>query len=238
MSPLTLAILILLLASLWTFINILYAPKKLPPGPPGLPIIGNLHKLTNLPHHYLGNLAKQYGPIMSLRLGQVPAVVISSPKAAELILKTHDIVFASRPKAQTFDDYETYGNYGLAFSPYGPYWRNVRKMCTLHLLSASKIESFAPIRKMEVESMVHSIKEAAAMHEVVDLSKKVNELIEESACRMIFGRRKSDGLKLMELIHQLMILAGNFNIAAFLPFLGPFDLQVFYHSALCSNYYF
>ncbi|CAI8585833.1 unnamed protein product [Vicia faba] len=37
---------------------------------------------------------------MFLQLGQVPTVIISSSKAAELFLKTHDIVFASRPKIQ------------------------------------------------------------------------------------------------------------------------------------------
>ncbi|KAK9996439.1 hypothetical protein SO802_021125 [Lithocarpus litseifolius] len=160
MSPLTLLInLLLFLGSLGAFIHIIYAShsrpkdpknhKKPPPGPPPLPIIGNLHKLGNHPHRYLQTLAKQYGPIMSLWLGKTPAVVVSSPEAAELFLKTHDTVFASRPPPK-ISDFSIYGaKKGLAFAPYGPYWRNVRKICTLQLLSASKIESFAPMRKQE-----------------------------------------------------------------------------------------
>lgn len=50
--------------------------KKLPPGPRGLPLIGNLHL-----DFY--KIAKEYGPIMSMRFGLVPVVVASSPYAAE-----------------------------------------------------------------------------------------------------------------------------------------------------------
>ena len=67
--------------------------KAHPPGPKPLPIIGNLHMLGKLPHRSLQALAKKYGPIMSIKLGQVPTIVVSSPETAELFLKTHDTVF-------------------------------------------------------------------------------------------------------------------------------------------------
>ena len=228
MYPLTLTILLLLLGSVWTFIHILLRPKnerKLPPGPWALPIIGNLHMLGDLPHRALQSLAKTYGPIMSLRLGHVPTIVVSSPQAAELFLKTHDTIFASRPKLQ-FAKYIAYGNTGLVFTKYGPDWRNVRKICTLQLLTASKIESFAPMRKKEVGSLVQSLKNAAAAHEVVDLSRKVCELIEETSCRMIFGRSRDDRFDLKAIIEETFRLAGAFNLADYVPYLGALDLQV------------
>ncbi|KAL0542193.1 hypothetical protein IC582_022288 [Cucumis melo] len=49
---------------------------KLPLGPTTLPIIGNLLALGDKPHQSLTNLAKSYGPIMSLKLGQVTAVLV------------------------------------------------------------------------------------------------------------------------------------------------------------------
>ncbi|XP_007036492.2 PREDICTED: cytochrome P450 CYP736A12 [Theobroma cacao] len=226
----------LLLAFLATLISVLYIlrstsqPKhskndrKLPPGPWALPIIGNLHMLGKLPHRTLHHLAQKYGSIMSIRLGYVPTIVVSSPQAAELFLKTHDTIFASRPKVQG-SEYLSYGTKGLAFAQYGSYWRTVRKWCTLQLLSASKVEFFAPKRRTELQSLVKLLKNAAAASEVVDLSAKVGELIEDIMYRMILGRCKDDKFDLKPLIHEGIRLLGTFNLADFVPFLAPLDLQ-------------
>ena len=103
---------------------------KLPPGPRPWPLIGNLNLLGNLPHHSLTALARKYGPIMFLRLGSIPTVVASSPAMAKEFLKTHDLVFANRPNC-AHGKYVCYDHKDLAFSPYGEYWRQMRKLCTL-----------------------------------------------------------------------------------------------------------
>ncbi|GMN56699.1 hypothetical protein TIFTF001_025812 [Ficus carica] len=199
--------------------------RILPPGPRPLPIIGNLHMLTTLPHRSLHNLAKNYGGIMSLWLGNVPTIVVSSPRAAELLLKTHDTIFASRPKSQA-SEYLSYSTTGMAFAAYGPYWRSVRKLCTLQLLSASKINSFAALRREEVRSLVETVKKAAEAGEVVDISKKVGEHIADMSCRMILGTNREESYHLKELAHEGLCLVGAFNVADYLPCLEPFDLQV------------
>ncbi|XVF43812.1 hypothetical protein PTKIN_Ptkin02bG0070700 [Pterospermum kingtungense] len=51
-----------------------------------------------MPHHTFSKLAQKLGPIIYLRLGQVPTIVISSAQLARLILKTHDHVFSNRPQ--------------------------------------------------------------------------------------------------------------------------------------------
>ncbi|MBA0683658.1 hypothetical protein Goari_025296 [Gossypium aridum] len=195
------------------------------PGPRPLPIIGNLHMLGMLPHRSLYHLAKKHGPIMSIRLGSVPTVVVSSPPVAEMFLKTHDAVFASRPKVQVLQSIYN-GKKGIAFTELGPYWRSVRKFCNQQLFNASKIESFAPTRKEVLAHFIESLKEAAVAKEVVNISKKVGDLNEKMTLKMILGPvKKYEELNLKELIDELTNLAGAFNLADFVPFLGAFDLQ-------------
>jgi hypothetical protein len=59
-----------------------HARRDLPPGPRPLPLIGSLHLLGDQPHRSLARLAKFHGPLMSLRLGVVTTVAISSPDVA------------------------------------------------------------------------------------------------------------------------------------------------------------
>ncbi|KAL4280536.1 hypothetical protein GQ457_03G012820 [Hibiscus cannabinus] len=234
MPPTTLNLVLVLIGTLCSFVyifrTIISRPnrnkdgRKLPPGPRALPIIGNLHMLGKLPHQSLHHLAKRYGPIMSLRLGSITTIVVSSPQAAELFLKTHDLVFASRPKTQA-SEHLSYGAKGMAFTPYGSYWRTVRKWCTLHLLSASKVEHFAPIRKKHLGSLIESVKKAAAAAESVDLSEMIGGLIEDIMCQIIFGRAKDDIFNLRSLIDQSMHIIGQFNISDYMPYLTPLDLQ-------------
>ncbi|KAK1400157.1 putative flavonoid 3'-monooxygenase [Heracleum sosnowskyi] len=194
------------------------------PGPRGLPIIGHLHLLGKQPHRSLYELSKKYGPIMSLRLGSVPTIVVSTSAASELFLKTHDTVFASRPKLQAAD-YLWYGTKGVMFSEYGTYWRNLRKFCTLELLSSTKIASMASMRREEVVLLVESLKKAAKNREVVDVSQKMALLMEEMTYRMLFGKSRDVRFDLNAIIHELTIIVGAFNIADFIPFLRALDLQ-------------
>ncbi|KAK4280833.1 hypothetical protein QN277_012403 [Acacia crassicarpa] len=192
-----------------------------PPGPPPLPIIGNLHMLDKRPHRSLQSLAQKYGPIMSFKLGQVPAIVVSSPEAAVQFLKTHDTVFATRPKIQIEG-----ANKGLVWSEYGPYWRYVRKLCTIHLLSASRVDMFAPLRREEMGVTVTSLERAAAAGEVVNISEVVGELVESMVYRMVLGRStKDDSFNLKGLIKEATSLVGAFNLADYVPWIGVLDLQ-------------
>ncbi|XP_059432653.1 cytochrome P450 71AU50-like [Corylus avellana] len=202
--------------------------KKLPPGPRGFPIFGSLHLLGELPHRDLHRLAQKHGPIIYLRLGLVPAIVVSSPQVAEQFLKAHDSVFASRPDLEAAK-HITYEQKNLGFSPYGSYWRNMRKMCTLELLSSHKINSFKPMRKQELGLLIKFIQEAARDCASVDLSAKVSSLSADMSCRMVFGKKYMDkdlgerGFK--GAIQEGMQLLATPNIGDYIPYIGALDLQ-------------
>ncbi|KAF5726907.1 cytochrome P450 CYP736A12-like protein [Tripterygium wilfordii] len=226
MSPSILAIvLVVVVGFLWSYIHSrLTGAKKQPPGPRALPVIGHLHLLGNLPHQTLAHLAKKYGALMSLKLGSEPTIVVSSPEAAELILKTHDAIFATRPKLIS-TDYIYYGGKAVSFTPYGSYWRNVRKLCNMHLLGASKVESFAPIRRENLEMLIGSLRKSVAESEVVDLTLTLSQLLENITYKMVLGRNKDDEFDIMRLVAEGSVLAGAFNISDYVPYLRPLDLQ-------------
>ncbi|XP_058103458.1 cytochrome P450 71AU50-like [Magnolia sinica] len=204
-------------------------PKnKLPPGPPGLPILGNLLMLGELPHHDLHKLSKEHGPIMYLQFGFVPTIVVSSPQAAQQFLKTHDLVFASRPVTEAAK-YMSYERKGLSFNEYGPYWRSLRKLCTLKLLSNVKIDHFKLMRREELGLLVRSIKDSAQARDAVDLSAKLSSLTTNMTCLMVFGKKYMDE-DLDErgfhgVIGEGMKLGAAFNVADYIPYVGALDLQ-------------
>lgn len=228
----------ILFRAFWAFINqrlsnSLHRGPKPPPGPLGLPLIGHLYMLSKLPHRSLYKLSQKHGPIMSLRLGSVPAIIVTSPAAAELFLKTHETVFASRPKSMAAD-YLAYGSKGMAFTEYGAYWRNVRKFCKLELLSNAKITSMAVMRREELELLVESLKKAAGAGEVADVTQNVSRLIEDMTCRMLFGKKRDYRSDFREILQEFTEITEVFNIAEYIPFLGAFDLQVLTFKALLS----
>ncbi|XP_006346716.1 cytochrome P450 CYP736A12-like [Solanum tuberosum] len=221
-----------LLAILYIFQELHYKfikkKQKLPPGPKGLPIIGNLHMIGKNIHQDLHKIAKKYGPIMSMKFGVIPIIVASSPHVAEQFLKKHDLVFASRPNNRAMQ-IVAYNQRNLTFGKYGPYWRNMRKLCTLELLSPLKINSFQDMRKQQVTNFVTFINRAASSHVEVDISANLALLSANMSCLMIFGKEYMDdefderGFK--DVIQEALIIAGTPNIGEFFPFLDKFDLQ-------------
>ncbi|CDP14744.1 unnamed protein product [Coffea canephora] len=63
-----------------------------------------MHQLFGSPiHHLLRDLAKKYGALMHLKLGETSTIVVTSPEMAREIYRTNDIIFASRPSQSKED---------------------------------------------------------------------------------------------------------------------------------------
>ncbi|XP_059653737.1 desmethyl-deoxy-podophyllotoxin synthase-like [Cornus florida] len=187
---------------------------KLPPGPWKLPLIGNIHQFVgSLPHHRLRDLAMNYGPLMHLQLGQLPIVVISSAEFAKEVMKTHDIVFASRPFIFAINIIS--GN-DIAFAPYGDHWRQLRKVCILELLSAKRVQSFRPIREEEASNLIKSI----SMHtagSLINLTEKVFSMTYSIVAKVAVGKKFHEQEEFLSLIRDTMEVAGGFDVADLFP---------------------
>ncbi|KAE8780411.1 Cytochrome P450 71C4 [Hordeum vulgare] len=197
--------------------------KRLPPSPPALPIIGHLHLIGALPHVSLRGLAKKHGAdVMLLRLGAVPTLVVSSPCAAQAVLRTHDHLLASRPPS-VVSDIIMYGSSDIAFAPYGEYWRQARKLVTTHMLSDNKVQYFRSAAMEEVSMAMAKINEAATGGGTVDMSELLNSFSNDMVCRIVSGKfsLKDGRSKLFrELMNDTSRLLGGFNLEEYFPALG------------------
>ncbi|XP_057759608.1 cytochrome P450 71D9-like [Arachis stenosperma] len=189
---------------------------KLPPGPNKLPIIGNIHNLfgSPLPHHTLRDLSTKYGPLMHLKLGEVSTIVVSSPEYAKEFLKTHDLNFSSRTPILA-SKIMSYGSKGLSFSPYGDYYRHLRKICVLELLSSKRVQSFQPIRVEELNNLIKLI--ASKEGSPINLSKQVFSTISTIASRSAYGTKCRYHKEFISVVREATLISGGFEIGDLYP---------------------
>ncbi|GAB4860598.1 hypothetical protein Ancab_035759 [Ancistrocladus abbreviatus] len=193
--------------------------QNLPPSPPMLPLIGNLHQLGRMPHLSLSQLAEKLGPIIFLQLGEIPTVVVSSATMAKELMKTHDAVFASRP--QLFSaKWLLYDCTDIGFSPYGTHWRHIRKICTHEMLSTKRVQSYSPVREEEVSCLVHRILKCCDSK--INLTRMLGLYVNDVLCRVVLGRSfpekgEYDGNSFLKMLEEHQELLGGVTIGDFFP---------------------
>ncbi|KAL6313860.1 hypothetical protein AAG906_010279 [Vitis piasezkii] len=188
---------------------------NLPPGPWKLPLIGNIHQLVgSLPHHALRDLAKKYGPLMHLQLGEVSTIVVSSSEIAKEVMKSHDIIFAQRPHILA-TRIMSYNSTNIAFAPYGDYWRHLRKICMSELLSANRVQSFQSIRNEEESNLVRSI--SLNTGSPINLTEKTFASICAITTRAAFGKKCKYQETFISVLLETIKLAGGFNVGDIFP---------------------
>ncbi|KAM0048227.1 putative cytochrome P450 [Helianthus debilis subsp. tardiflorus] len=159
---------------------------KLPPSPPKLPILGNLHQLLGKPRHEaLWQLSKQYGPIMQIHIGSKHFLIISSPAMAKEIMKTQDHIFCSRGYLKASEQL-TYNFKDIAFSPHSAHWREMRKILVSEFLGPKRAKLSKRVLVTEMESMVRALSLHPPNTEV-NLSSMLFEIVKQMVCKVAFG---------------------------------------------------
>ncbi|KDP26674.1 hypothetical protein JCGZ_17832 [Jatropha curcas] len=208
--------------------------KQLPPGPPKLPILGNLHQLGELLHQSYWKLSKKYGPVMLLQLGNIPNVVISSAEAAREVLKVNDLACCSRPQLAGAGRL-SYNYLDVGLTPYGDHWRNMKKLIVLQLFSLKRVQSFRSLREEEVELFISSISNSAASETPINLTEKLFSLTANITVRMSFGfdyrGTNFDRDRFHEVVHDGEAVAGSFSKSELFPYFGwVFDWITSHHA--------
>ncbi|XP_057458015.1 dimethylnonatriene synthase-like [Lotus japonicus] len=210
--------------------------NKIPEPHGSLPFIGHLHLLNAQVPYFrtFSAMAQKYGPIFSLRLGCHNTIVVNTREIAKQFLTTNDKVFASRPDTAA-GRYMGYNNAVLGLAPYGNYWREMRKIATLEVLSNHRLEKLKHVRDTEIYSLVKDLSSFSKnMNDSIQVP--ISELFEHMTfniiVRMIAGKRfsgetisqeDSESWRLRRAIRDATYLSGVFVAADAIPCLGWFD---------------
>ncbi|GLT62532.1 hypothetical protein SLA2020_351640 [Shorea laevis] len=146
--------------------------KKLPPGPKPFPVIGNLLELGDKPHKSLSKLAKAHGPIMSLKLGKVTTIVITSADIAKEVLQTHDRLLADRAIPDAIRVYKS-EEFSLPWIPISSRWRNLRKICSGELFANRILDANQDIRHKKVQELLAETHQSSLTGEAIDIGKAI-----------------------------------------------------------------
>ncbi|GAB4825587.1 hypothetical protein Ancab_008461 [Ancistrocladus abbreviatus] len=146
-------------------------------------------------------------------------------------MKTYDQVTASRPELYTAK-YLMYDSSDVGFSPYGPKWKLVRRICVQELLSPTRVQSYDWVRKEEVSRLVQRIKDSC--HGPFNLSKLLRLYVYDILCRIVLGRNFSEGGfdEFTRLFLEFQAAFGAFSFRDYFPQLEFLDVLVGHKSKL------
>jgi hypothetical protein len=215
--------------------------NKEAPEPAGAwPIIGHLHLLgggDQLLYRTLGAMADMYGSAFSIRLGSRRAFVVSSWEVARECFTVNDKALASRPTTVA-TKLMGYNHAVFGFAPYSPFWREMRKIATLELLSNRRLEMLKHVRTSEIDMGIRELYTSWVQNDsrplLVELNRWLDELTLNVVVRMVAGKRyfgasatcdDGEARRCQKAISQFFHLIGIFVVSDALPFLWWLDLK-------------
>ncbi|XP_070556060.1 cytochrome P450 1A1-like isoform X2 [Ptychodera flava] len=112
-----------LIAALWS----MHRPAGLPPGPRGLPFIGNIGDLAKSPVRTICDFAKTYGDIFTLKIGMQCIVVLNKIELVREALLEKQDEFSGRPWIYTMNLLSE-GDQNIINGDFSKKWKVLRKV--------------------------------------------------------------------------------------------------------------
>ncbi|CAM8946866.1 unnamed protein product [Rhodiola kirilowii] len=200
---------------------------NLPPGPPGWPLLGNLHLVKPPLHRNLHAISLKYGPVFSLRLGYRLAVIVSSPAAVEECFTKNDVIFANRPPLRASRRI-SYDFKSMGQSPYGEHWRNLRKLGNVDIFSNARLNTFLNLRREEVRLLLRKLYNCCPTPQefgTIELRSRLSDLTLNNIMRMVAGEKYNEtaARKLQAIAKEILEFGGMSDPGDFVKILGWLD---------------
>ncbi|CAA7022996.1 unnamed protein product [Microthlaspi erraticum] len=186
---------------------------KIPPGPLRLPLLGNILQIGGKPHRSLMDLSRTYGSVVSLKLGCLTTVVISSAEAAKQVLKHMTMSCVIGSPLTRFEPLVT------TSVPLSGYLRLLVGEATKDLRMRKVQELICFVNKCSERSEEMNITRASFITSLNIIS---NALFSTNLANLDGSETAHD---FQNVVLRMMEIAGKPKIADFFPFLGFLDLQ-------------
>ncbi|KAG0623067.1 hypothetical protein M758_3G146600 [Ceratodon purpureus] len=158
-------------------------------------MVGNLPALAGaMLHQNLQQLAAKFGPVMYLRLGSVPYVVVSTAEVARAFVRASDEYLSSRPRLLSFSILSENRTMATAPSP-GKLWHSLRKFGSSELLFVNRVASYEGTRREELRNMMQVLLETSTRGEAINLKFWLFQTAANLTTRMLVNKRIYYGRK-------------------------------------------
>ncbi|KAI0338581.1 cytochrome P450 [Trametopsis cervina] len=136
-----------------------------PPGPPGLPIVGNVHQLPQeFQERTFSEWGRQYGDIVFIRIFGKPAIVLNSVEVARDLLEKRGAVYSDRPPLIMLNEMMGWDCVVTHF-PYGERFRKHRKWIQAGFQEKNALEGYRHIQHREACTLLLGLIDNPAEYE-------------------------------------------------------------------------
>lgn len=205
----------------------------LPPGPPTLPILGNLLQLRRNPHRSLAKLANTYGPLMSLKLGSRTAVVVSSPEMVTEVMQRNGLASSNRFRtaAMAVHGHDEVSMGTLPATSDG--WKKLRRIGKEKLFSNQALEQSQSLRRERLSKLADHVSSCCGGGRAMNVGEATfvtmfNVMVATFFSDVDFAGSFSGSAATKEFQAHVNGFINNIgipNISDFIPILAPLDPQ-------------